>query len=169
MKTSCAHLALLASVLTTCTGGFALAFVSPATPLPHGGSEPHHALGSTTQRSAAARASFSSVARRPFATRDGLRLAAREDCKSCMEQDLMAAEAAAGRGVEKDDGERRRALFEEVRFSGTPQVAAAAVRSVTQNQACFRSTAATFGSLVLIDPLCGVCVRVFTVVRAGEA
>lgn len=45
-----------------------------------------------------------------------------------MEQDLLAAEAAAGRGVEEDDREGRRALFEEVRFSGTPQL-----QCVTQN------------------------------------
>lgn len=128
MKTSCAHLAL-ASVLSTCTGGVALAFVTPTTSLPRGDNAAHHALGSTTQRSAAARASFSGgVARRPLAPREGVRLAAREDCKSCMEQDLLAAEAAAGRGVEEDDREGRRALFEEVRFSGTPQL-----QCVTQN------------------------------------
>lgn len=122
MKTSCTHLAL-ASVMTTCTGVGALAFVSPTASLPQGGRPAHHALGSTTQQPAVARASFrGGVARRPFTPREGVRLAAREDCKSCMEQDFLAAEAAAGRAVEEGDREGRRALFEEVRFSGTPQL-----------------------------------------------
>ena len=122
MKTSCANLAL-ASVLTVCTGGVALAFVPSTTCLPHRDSEAHYALGCTTQRSAAARASISGgVARRPLAPREGVRLAAREDCKSCMEKDLLAAEAAVGRELEEDGGDGMRALFEEVRFSGTPAV-----------------------------------------------
>lgn len=121
MKTSCAHLAL-ASVLTTCTGGDALAFVSPTASVPHGGRPAHHALGSTTQQPAVAGASFKGGARRPFAPREGVRLAAREDCKSCMEKDLLAAETATGRAVEEDDREGRRALFEEVRFRGTHQL-----------------------------------------------
>eukprot|EP00904_Undaria_pinnatifida_P006117 jgi/Undpi1/2635/HiC_scaffold_13.g06014.m1 len=112
MKASCAHVAL-ASVLTACTGSVALAFVPPAVRVPHGGSQARHALGSTSQGSATMAAFKGGVARGAIAPREGVRLAAREDCKSCMEKDLLQAEAAAGRGVEEDDREDRRALFEE--------------------------------------------------------
>ena len=144
MKASCAHVAL-ASVLTACTGGVALAFLPPAVRVPHGGSQARHALGSTSQGSATRAAFKGCVARGGIAPREGVRLAAREDCKSCMEKDLLEAEAAAGRGVKEDDREGRRALFEEVRCK------VLLARRVTQNPAgAFEAAAAAAAAFASI-------------------
>lgn len=116
MKAPCAHGALAAALVATCRAPAAFAFVCPAMTLRcgHSGTRALISDSSPARRGPA----FSTLSLRPTASRrggdlrTGVRLAAaRDDCKSCLEKELLAEEAAAGEAL---DLESRRAAFEEV-------------------------------------------------------
>lgn len=119
MKSSSAH-AALAFVVAICRIPVSLAFVSPVTALScisniHGRAA---SSGATVRNdhagSASSRPAYSNAAAAAAAGRSGaFRLAAaREDCKSCMEKELLEQELE--NRVEVDGRETRRAAFDEV-------------------------------------------------------
>lgn len=106
MKTSHVH-AVLAAFMTTCMTRTGLAFVPPQAGLALGA--PLTAAASTGQGALGARVP---------AARLAFRLAAaREDCKSCMEAELLEEERKRA-GAEGEDGQKRvaarRAALQEV-------------------------------------------------------
>lgn len=99
--------AILAVVVAICRRDGALAFLAPTTALTC--SRGAHDALAVTQPST--RSALSALPGRASAPRGGVRLAAaREDCKSCMENELLAEEEAAG----NIDAAGRREAFEEV-------------------------------------------------------
>lgn len=116
MKTPSCAPAVLVGVLVTCSGPTALAFLSPmsargASPIIHNGGSAASALKTSSRLPRPA--PF-----HPVPTRRGVPIAAaREDCKSCMEEELLAKERAAGNGGDDQEGiEARRVAFEQVCF-----------------------------------------------------
>lgn len=121
MKASSAH-AVLATIVVMCGIPSALAFMSPVTVLSRTSNIHECAARSGTPPIADRNERTGPAWSRPYfnaaaaaaAGRGGMiRLAAaREDCKSCMEQELLEQELA--NGVEVEDRETRRAAFNEV-------------------------------------------------------
>lgn len=113
MKASCAHVAL-AAILATCRA--AVAFLSPTAPLTRSRGNPAIlAKSELDKKSLLRRPSVGAAAGRAVSARGGVRLAAAlEDCKSCMEKELLAEERASGKRMGAGGGEGRRPAFEEV-------------------------------------------------------
>lgn len=119
MKASSAH-AVLGTIVVMCSITSALAFLSPVTVLSHKNSIHQCTARSGTPTAADRNGRTGPAWSRPHfhaaaaGGRGGMiRLAAvREDCKSCMEQELLEQELA--NGVEVEDRETRRAAFDEV-------------------------------------------------------
>lgn len=108
MKTSYSVIALSA-ILATCRSPLAFAFFSPTTALSQ--SSRVTTYGPTAEVSRPRPL----IEGRASASRGDVRQAAvRDDCKSCMEKELLAEEEAAGKGLGGANKGDRRASFEEV-------------------------------------------------------